>query len=98
MFKSKEVAHWKPSNFNNISEIFQMDQEPLTPAEDLEEDFMKTPSPDKSDPPRYRRASDSRGSQGRSSVSSRHSGQAVTSSSEEDRNQERIQVRQHRSQ
>jgi len=73
-----------------------MDQEPLTPAEDLEEDFMKTPSPDKSDPPRYRRASDSRGSQGRSSVSSRHSGQAVTSSSEEDRNQERIQARQHR--
>ena len=66
--------------------FFQMDQEQLTPAEDLEEDFMKTPSPDKSDPPRYRRASDSRGRQGRSSVSSRHSGQAVTSSSEEDRN------------
>lgn len=73
-------------------------EEPLTPAEDLENDFMKgvsptpptpspdkswsTASPDKSEPGPRYR----RGSHGRSSMSSRQSGAAVTSSSEEDSN------------
>jgi len=83
-------------------------EDQLTPAEDLENEFLKpgktpspdkswsTPSPDKSDSThRYRR-----GSHGRSSVSSRQSGAAITSTSEEDgtpaREKERIEARQHR--